>query len=162
MNVRGYLRRNARGGFEQGVAAVKHRRSSAVLACALAVGAADVAPPLERLADRFFTWHMLQHLVPLYLITLIVLLARPFEIVASVAGKAATASFVRAMRPLHVLAQPPVALAIFVGTLWMSPFPGLYEASLDNPGIHAAEHALVLHRKGGVKQKRPPLDQIID
>ncbi|HET6274616.1 MAG TPA: cytochrome c oxidase assembly protein [Candidatus Cybelea sp.] len=115
-----------------------------LLAIAALTAAAAVAPPFDTLADRSFAWHMLQHLALLFLVTLLVLLARPFELFAAIAGKHATARFVRVSRPLHVLALPPVALAFFVATLWATHYCGLYEESLENAWVHAGEHLLYL------------------
>ncbi|HEY2555062.1 MAG TPA: cytochrome c oxidase assembly protein [Candidatus Cybelea sp.] len=114
-----------------------------LLAAALAAVAA-VAPPLERLADDSFAWHMVQHLLLLFVVPLLFLCARPFELVVALAAKRTTAAFVRATRALHVIAQPPVALAAFIGTLWLTHFTGLYELSLANPLVHAGEHLLYL------------------
>jgi len=110
------------------------------LTVALVLGVAALAPPVDALADRSFTWHMLQHLVILYGVPALVLLARPFETFAAVAGKAKTARFVHATRPLHVVTSPHVALAVFVATLWLTHFSGLYERSLESAPIHFAEH----------------------
>jgi putative membrane protein len=120
------------------------RAGIAWLAAAIAVGTAALAPPLDRLADRSFTWHMSQHLVLLYCLPLLVLLARPFEIFTAVASKAGTAWFVRTTRPLHALASPPVALGVFVATLWLTHFSGLYERSLESSDVHVAEHLIYL------------------
>ena len=120
------------------------RPRSLFLAAAAIAGVAAIAPPLDTLADRSFTWHMLQHLVLLFIVPLFVLLARPFELFAAVAGKTTTARFVRATRPLHVAISPPAALAFFVATLWLTHFSGLYELSLENVWVHIGEHLLYL------------------
>ena len=112
-------------------------------AAALAAIAA-LAPPFDRLADASFAWHMAQHLVIFYVVGLCVLLARPFDLYARLAGKRAVAGFVRATRPLHHLASPPVALTLFIATLWATHFSPLYELSLEHEWIHACEHLLYL------------------
>jgi putative membrane protein len=117
-------------------------RRAPFLAIAVIAGAAAVAPPLDHLADRSFAWHMLQHLLLMYLAALLFLLARPFEIFAAFAGKSTKARLVRATRPLHVLAAPPVTLMFFVATLWLTHFSALYERSLENAWAHAGEHLL--------------------
>ncbi|HEY2475279.1 MAG TPA: cytochrome c oxidase assembly protein [Candidatus Cybelea sp.] len=114
------------------------------LAATAAVAIAAVGPPLDRLADRSFSWHMLQHLVLLFVVPLMLLLARPFELFAALAGKQTTVAFVRGTRALHLLAQPPIALAAFIGTLWLTHFTPLYQLSLQHPFVHIAEHALYL------------------
>lgn len=87
---------------------------------------------------------MAQHLVILYGVTLLFLLARPFDLFVRIAGKPATATFVRAFRPLHRIALPPVTLLIFIATLWGTHFSALYELALEHPWMHAAEHVLYL------------------
>ncbi|HEY6487311.1 MAG TPA: cytochrome c oxidase assembly protein [Candidatus Cybelea sp.] len=114
-----------------------------LLAAALAAAAA-VAPPLDRLADGSFAWHMVQHLLLLFVVPLLLLCTHPFELFVAVAGKRTTTAFVRATRALHVVAQPPAALAAFTGTLWLTHFTPLYELSLANPLVHAGEHLLYL------------------
>lgn len=99
---------------------------------------------MDRLADTSFAWHMVQHLLLLYAIPLLVLLARPFEWFARWAGKARTASFVRSTRFLHVLCTAPVALVVYIAVLWLAHFSGLYELALEHPWAHIAEHALFL------------------
>ena len=114
------------------------------LGAAMVVGSAAVAPPLERLADKSFAWHMVQHLALFFVVTFLLVLARPFDVLARTAGKRSTAAFVRATRPLHALALPSVALAIFLATLWGTHFSPLYELAMDHPWAHIAEHALYL------------------
>jgi putative membrane protein len=111
---------------------------------AVVCGAAALAPPMDRLADASFAWHMGQHLVLLYAVPLFVLLAHPFDLFARWAGKRATAVFVRATRPLHAAGSIPFAFAFATATLWGVHFSGLYEAALQNRWLHAGEHALLL------------------
>jgi putative membrane protein len=99
---------------------------------------------LDAPSDASFAWHMLQHLLLLFIVPLLLLLARPFEPLARVSGKKSTAAFVRATKPLHVLASAPVALGTFVATLWLTHFTGLYEAALQHQAIHVAEHLLYI------------------
>jgi cytochrome c oxidase assembly factor CtaG len=87
---------------------------------------------------------MVQHIALFYLVTLLLVLARPFNLFARITGKRATAIFVRATRPLHVLAFPPVAFVIFVATLWATHFSPLYELALNASWAHVAEHSLYL------------------
>lgn len=105
-------------------------------------GIAAVAPPLDRLADTSFAWHMLQHLILLYGVTLLLLLARPFDLYARTAKKRTIARLVKATRPLHAIASPPVVLIVFIGTLWATHFSPLYEFALEHSWAHIAEHLL--------------------
>ncbi len=119
-------------------------RAALCLAAATLVGIAAVGSPLDRLADTSFAWHMLQHLALFFIVTLLLVLARPFDVLARIAGKRMTAAFVQATRPLHVLALPPVAFVIFIATLWATHFSPLYELALTRSWAHVAEHALYL------------------
>lgn len=114
------------------------------LCAAILLTLVAVSRPLDRLADSSFAWHMVQHLLLLYAIPLLILLARPFDWFALVAGKARTASFVRATRFLHPLFSPPVALIVYIAMLWLVHFSSLYELALQYPWAHLGEHALFL------------------
>ncbi len=115
-------------------------------ALALAVIAAAIAfsPQLDVLADAFFAWHMVQHMVLLFIVPALALMAQPFFAFRLVAGKEQTAKAVRLSRPLHALSQPAVALTFFIAVLWMTHYSALYEFSLENQWAHVMEHGLYL------------------
>src|SRR5439155_6289929 len=46
--------------------------------------------------------------------------------------------------PARAASSPLVAWALFFGVMWGTHFSGLYEASLRNAGVHAAEHLAYL------------------
>lgn len=106
--------------------------------CTIAV----LTPSFDALSDRSFAWHMVQHLVLLFIVPLCVLLADPFHTVLSLAGKRRTAALVRVTDPLRALASPAIALVLFIATLWVTHFSPLYEASLQNEATHVFEHML--------------------
>jgi len=97
---------------------------------------------LDRLADTSFAWHMAEHLIPLFVLPLIVLLLNPFRFLSRRMSKKSTASLVIALRPMHVLANPVVALVVFTATLWASHFTPMYEYAMEHSWAHVAEHAL--------------------
>ena len=119
-------------------------RSLLFLISAAAIAATALSPPFDRLADRSFAWHMLQHMLLLYPVALLLLAARPFEIFAALAGKQGTAVTVRAMRRFEGVAAPWITLAFFTAVLWITHFSSLYERSLENDWVHVGEHALYL------------------
>lgn len=119
-------------------------KTTLLVAASVACGILAVFGPLERLSDRSFAWHMAQHLVLLIVIPLLVLWSQPFSLVRRLLGDGRTVALLRVTRPLHAIAFPPVALAIFLATLWGTHFSHLYEAALDVGAVHAAEHALYL------------------
>ncbi|MBV8435186.1 MAG: cytochrome c oxidase assembly protein [Candidatus Eremiobacteraeota bacterium] len=111
---------------------------------AFAIAVLSLAPPADTLADRSFAWHMVQHLTLFFVVPLLLLLSRPFALFRSVAGKATTARFVRATRPLHFAASAPVALVTAIAVLWGTHYSPLYESALEVDWMHASEHALYL------------------
>ncbi|HTV92920.1 MAG TPA: cytochrome c oxidase assembly protein [Verrucomicrobiae bacterium] len=117
---------------------------TAALGASILAGVAVLAPVFDRLADQSFAWHMVQHLVLLFVVPFFVLTAKPFDAFRAIAGKRGTAAFITATRPLHVLAHPVVAFALFTGYLWFMHFSPLYEAALEHPLVHVAEHAMLV------------------
>lgn len=111
---------------------------------ALAIGAIALAPQVDRLVDASFAWHMAQHLTLLFVVPLLLVVTRPFDVFVRFANKAATATLVRVTRPLHALVHPALAFAAFTGYLWFMHFSPLYEGALEHPALHAAEHGLLL------------------
>lgn len=111
---------------------------------ALASLAIALSPTLDAHADASFAWHMAQHLILLFVVPFFALAAQPFAWLQAALSKRATAQFVRATRFLHALAHPAVALAAFIGVLWITHFSGLYEYSLEHEVAHVVEHALYL------------------
>ena len=101
---------------------------------------------LDRLADTSFAWHMVEHLILLFVIPLLVLLARPLAIARAIAGKRMTASFVRMTHGLHVLGHPALAFVLVTAYLWTLHFSPFYEepASSIRSCPLAGEHALLL------------------
>lgn len=119
-------------------------RRTLLLASAAICFAVAAFGPMETLADRSFAWHMVQHFVLLLVVPLLVLCSQPFPAIRRLIGDARTVALLRSTRPLHALAFPPIALAIFLATLWGTHFSHLYEAALDATPVHVLEHALYL------------------
>lgn len=117
---------------------------AAALVTAIVASAAVLSSPFDLLSDGSFAWHMAQHLVLLFVVPLFVLATKPFDAFRALAGKRKTAAFITATRPLHALAHPVVAFAIFTGYLWFMHFSPLYEAALEHPLVHEAEHVMLV------------------
>jgi len=114
-------------------------RSFLTFAAGDVVLAFALVSPLDELGDTYlFSAHMLQHL-------LLVLLAPPL-LVAGLPEKPLDLSMRHLVirRSEAVLAKPPVAWILGIGTLWIWHLPALYNATLASEGIHVFEHLTFL------------------
>ncbi len=105
-----------------------------------------LVPPLDILADRSLSVHMVQHL----LLTMIAapLLVAGAPVTVALRGwtdgpRRALKAFLRSV-PVRVLANPMTTWALFVVVLWSTHFTGIYDLALRNDLVHAAEHTALL------------------
>lgn len=119
-------------------------RSALCFSAAAVAAAIVVAPPLDAAADRSFAWHMIQHLLILDVVALLIVAANPFPPFVRYCPKAKVVRLLAGIRPFHAAAAPWIVLPAFVATLWVAHFSPLYEAALERPWIHAAEHLALL------------------
>lgn len=100
--------------------------------------------PLELLSDRAFAWHMLQHIGLLLIAPPLLLLGAPLLYLLGALPPTASRALVRLlrMRAVQLLLSPVVAWLLFVAVLWVSHFSPLYNAAMENPWLHGAEHAV--------------------
>jgi len=118
------------------------RIAAFVSGCVLAT--AMLLPPIEPLADRSFAWHMAQHVVLILVAPPLILLGAPLLLVVAVPPQHVArriSGFARSPAG-NVLFAPLTGWVLFVAVLWGSHFSPLYEAALEHPAIHVAEHAL--------------------
>lgn len=95
----------------------------------------SVGSPLDQIGERFLFWvHMVQHLLLVYVVALMILIALPVWMVDWM------------LRPMlirkcwFVLTRPVPAAAIYVGTLSLWHFPELYEWALRVKLAHIFQH----------------------
>jgi cytochrome c oxidase assembly factor CtaG len=93
--------------------------------------------PIDRLGEeRLFSMHMVQHLLLADLAPILLLLGL---------SRAMLRPAVRRLRPveeaLGPVAHPAVALAAYVGLMWLWHVPAMYDLSLDHAWAHVLEHA---------------------
>lgn len=115
-------------------------------AAGLAALAVSLLGPADDLADRSLAWHMVQHLVLVSVVAPLLLLGAPVRLTLATLSPRAAARFAHVLTslPLRVLTHPVVAWLQFALVLYGTHFSPLYEAALEHPAIHAAEHALYL------------------
>ena len=123
----------------------RRRRSLLFALAAIVTLVAAVGPWLDRLADASFAWHMVQHLALLFVVPFCALEAHPFAWLGSPRAPWQRAA-IRAARsaPTRMLCMPAVTLLLWIAVLWGVHFTPLYEAALEHPLVHVAEHALLL------------------
>lgn len=120
-------------------------RWRAVAACGCAVAfVTTFSPWLDAASERSFAWHMVQHMLLMYVAAPLLLLAWPARTMLRALTPAASRRFARAMhsRLLLGVSHPIVAWLLFATVLWGTHFSQLYNAALADPAVHAFAHAL--------------------
>jgi putative copper resistance protein D len=103
--------------------------------------------PIERYDTTLFSDHMIQHLLLTMVAAPFLALGGPITLVLRVATPdARKRMLIPALhsRPVRLVSHPGVAWLIFTGYMFASHFSPLFNAALEDPGIHFVEHALYL------------------
>ena len=134
-----YVRRFRRAREEEG-----GRGAGALQALAFAAGVlvllAAVASPLDSLGEEYlFSAHMLQHVLLGDIAPVLLLLS-----LSRVIMRPATRRLLRVERALGPLASPWTGIALWLGLMYLWHVPALYEAAVEQPLVHALEHASFL------------------
>jgi cytochrome c oxidase assembly factor CtaG len=107
-----------------------------------------LASGIEVVAGDLFSVHMLQHMLLTTVAAPLVMLGAPIRPVLhgtpgiirrSIVRPLAAAPLMRGA--LHFLRHPLIAVAIYVGGLYLWHWPALYDAAVENTSLHALEHA---------------------
>ena len=101
---------------------------------------------LDDLADAALRWHMVQHLMLIALAAPLLLLGAPVRLALAALPPRAATTVARVLNGsvVRFLDRPLFGLGLLVAVLFGTHFSPLYEAALDHPPVHAAEHALYL------------------
>ncbi len=107
-----------------------------------------LASGIEILAGDLFSVHMLQHMLLTIVAAPLLLLGAPVRPLLRGLPPVVRASVIRPLAgnrvvrgALHVARHPLVAVAIYVGGLYLWHWPALYDAAVENDVLHAVEHA---------------------
>jgi putative membrane protein len=111
-------------------------------------------PPLDRLADKLFWAHMLQHSLLQMLAPPLLVLGAPWlplwRLLPLASRRLLGRRLLHSRRaaPLRlaaaVLSAPSVAWLLFVGTIAASHLPSVFDLALRNTAVHEGEHGLFL------------------
>ena len=121
---------------------------TAVFFLGLAALLAALASPIDSYASVSFAVHMVQHMLLTVVAAPLVMLGAPIRpllrglpawVRAAVVRPLARAQAVRTV--VHLLRQPLVAAALYVGGLYAWHLPNLYDAALLDARVHVIEHA---------------------
>jgi putative membrane protein len=94
--------------------------------------------------DRLLSAHMVQHLLLLLLGPLLLLEGRPLILALRVAGPARRASLLALLGRGRPLARPAACLAVFSVGVVAVHLPAVFDAALEHPLLHVAEHGLMI------------------
>jgi putative membrane protein len=113
---------------------------------ALATIAVALLSGIERYDTTLFSIHMVQHLLLVLVAAPLLALSAPVTQVLRVASPAWRRRIVGVLHsgPLSALAHPVVAWVTFTLVMWISHFSPLFDAALENPLVHDAEHVVFL------------------
>ncbi len=109
----------------------------------LALIAAGLLGPIDRLSEELLTAHMTQHLLIADLGAPLVLAGLRTPVLQWVVPRAVLAATSRRRRlrtTLRLLRRPPVAIAVWVLALYGWHFEPLFEAALRHPAVHVLQH----------------------
>jgi putative membrane protein len=135
------------------IAPRSHQRDVALRAAAFYAGlvlcALALLSPLHALAEALFSAHMLQHLILMLVVApLLVFGSAPLLLWLGTPRPLKA----RLRNPRHVLSgrlrrialNPAVVTLVYAVALWVWHLPGPYSAALEDPMLHALEHATFL------------------
>jgi putative copper resistance protein D len=113
----------------------------------LAVLLVALQSPIDLYDTTLFSVHMVQHVLLTMVAAPLLLLAAPVTLVLRAAHPETRRRVILPVlhsRPVRLLAFPVVAWVVFAVVTWAAHFTPLFDAALENPLIHYAEHALFL------------------
>ncbi len=125
---------------------VPQRRILAWLAGLLATFVA-LSSFVDVYATSLFSVHMMQHLILVFVAAPLLCLGAPVTLLLRAASPELRRRWVLPVlrsRPLRIVTSPVVDWTLFAVVMWASHFSPLFDAALEDPLLHALEHALFL------------------
>jgi cytochrome c oxidase assembly factor CtaG len=91
--------------------------------------------PVDSLGDQLMVMHMLQHILLLDVAPILLILGLTKVLMRPVTRRVHTVE-----RRAGYLAHPAFAVLAYAGIMWLWHIPAMYDAALNNQGIHVLEH----------------------
>lgn len=98
-------------------------------------------------ADAVFSVHMMQHLLLAMVAPPLMAMGAPATLALRAASPKVRHSVMLPVvhsRLVKAISWPPVAWTVFAGVMWATHFSPLFNAALENDGLHTLEHLLFL------------------
>jgi putative membrane protein len=99
---------------------------------------------LNSFDDRRMSVHMIQHMLLLMLAPLLLLGGRPVILALRTLPRSCRPGLARMLQRTRLVTGPLPCLAIFYAVVLLTHLPAFYDATLRQPPLHQAEHALYL------------------
>jgi putative membrane protein len=119
-------------------------RRTASFAAGLACIVTATQSGLGRFDDRLLSAHMAQHMLLLVLSPPLLLGGRPLLLALRSCSPPRARRLLSRLRRLDLLTHPLCCLSLFAVILSAAHLPGFYDATLNAPALHDAEHAAFL------------------
>ena len=113
-----------------------------LFACGAAALLVVAVPPLAGADDRSFTAHVVEHLVLGMAAPLLLALSAPVTLALQASSRPRQRGLLAVLhsRPVVLLTNPLVAIALFVGSMFVLYLTPLLEASVEHGWLHALVH----------------------
>lgn len=113
----------------------------------LAVIALALVSPVDTYATSLFSVHMVQHVLLAMVAPPLLALGAPITLLLRVTTPRARRRFILPFlnsRLIRAISWPPAGWVVFAVVMWVTHFSPLFEAALEDEGVHILEHGLYL------------------
>jgi cytochrome c oxidase assembly factor CtaG len=103
--------------------------------------------PIDSLADRLFSIHMVQHLLLMYVAAPLLVAAAPVTLLLRFSRPSPRRHLLLPMlhgRLVRAMSAPLVTWLVFIAVMWATHLSPLFELALESQPVHDAEHVLLL------------------
>jgi cytochrome c oxidase assembly factor CtaG len=103
--------------------------------------------PIDTYSDDLFWVHMVQHMVIVMLVAPLILLGSPVTLFLRASNVRIRHQYlipILRSRVIKIFMFPPIAISLFIASIWLWHIPALYELGINNEVVHFFEHASFL------------------